>query len=413
MRILFVTAMLPSLASGSPIRTLNLVKGLSRAHSVSIISFLQPFEEDFVSNLEPYCERLELIPWGGFVPVGKWRNRLQGWYRLLLSRRPELVRTFPTESMRKPLIRLIEDLEPDVVEFEGLYLAELIPEAGRLPVVLAQHDVDFEILKRGSRTTDSLVHGIRDQLAWRKLRRFETRWIRRFDVCTVVSPRDAVQLRELSPRTEFHVIPNGVDCDYFAPSGDAPPRDPDSIVFVGTMNYGPNVDGVLYFCREIWPLILSQAPDCRLTIVGGRPLPEVTALQDLPGVTVTGFVEDVRPYFWRAALSIVPLRAGSGTRLKILESLAAGCPVVSTTIGAEGLSLAKGEEILIADTPAGFARAALSLTQSRETRARLAENGRRAVAEHHDWDRITELLEQAYLAVLDKAVKATEIGVPK
>jgi glycosyltransferase involved in cell wall biosynthesis len=167
------------------------------------------------------------------------------------------------------------------------------------------------------------------------------------------------------------------------------------LLFFGTLSYGPNADGLVWFCEQVLPRVRQSKPDVRLEVVGLDPPPRVTALGRLPGVQVTGFVPDIRPKLWSATMCVVPLLAGGGTRLKILEALAAGCPVISTTVGAEGLELMDGKHLLIADDPEEFARDVVALLESDALRHRLADAGRRAVAEKYDWQEIAPRLEAA------------------
>jgi glycosyltransferase involved in cell wall biosynthesis len=402
MRILFVTPVLPSATVSASARPFNLIRELSARHEVSVVSFLRPSEQTLVSDLEPHCHQIDLVPIPDFRRLGKWRNRLNGWRRILFDSHPQHVRTFPVETMRQPLTRRVQELGPDVVHFEGLYLVELLTAIGDLPAVLGQQNAESEAVKKRLQVASNPIHRLRDTLTWRKLRAFEAHWVQQFPVCTAVSETDARLLQAMAPQTRFYVVPNGVDNRFFAAPNSAADRDGGHLIFVGTMNYGPNVDGVLFFCREIWPSILKALPGVRLTIVGAQPVPEVEALGSLPGVTVTGFVDDVRPFFWRATASVVPLRMGGGTRLKILESLAAGCAVVSTTIGAEGLELEDGSDLLLADDPKEFAACAVRLLTSRTYRDQLAACGQRTAQRFYDWRVIVGELERAYSAAVTK-----------
>jgi glycosyltransferase involved in cell wall biosynthesis len=401
MRILFVTPMVPSVAGGAPTRTFNLLRELSIEHEISVLTIVQPSEFCWISALESYCERVDVVPYKGFTPSGKWSNRLRGWWRLFVDSRPEYARTYPIERMRKPLQSLVDALHPDVVHFAHLFTAELLPYVGSLPAVLDEHNVEFEIAKGRQTLARNPIHVFRDCLAWRKLLRFETHWTRRFPVCLAVSDRDADILKRIAGAAEIHVVPNGVDTAFFAPPNAMVPKPGPSIVFAGTMHYQPNVDGILFFCHQIWPFIRQALPGVKLTIVGAKPVPEVVALQSLSGVSVTGFVEDIRPYFWQATASVVPLRVGGGTRLKVLESLAAGCPVVSTTIGAEGLHLEPGADILLADDPEGFAAHTIRLLIDRRLGEQLAFRGQQTVRRLYDWKSIVRRVEPAYQRSLE------------
>jgi glycosyltransferase involved in cell wall biosynthesis len=356
--------------------------------------------------LEPYCQRIELVPLRSFRHLGKWRNRVQGWLLLLLSRRPRALYTFPVRTMREPLRNMVQTSDLDVVHFEQLYLAGLRSEVRQLPAVLGEQNVEFQVIKNLQQVSSSPIHKIRDELSWRKMLAFETRSIRQFPVCLAVSEQDASLLREVSGDTEVHVVTNGVDSRVFAPEA-AGRRTPNTLLFFGTLNYGPNRDGIGWFCRDIWPMIHSARPDARLEIVGIDPPPDVMVLNELPGVKVTGFVPDIRSKLWTATLSIAPLRWGGGTRLKILEALAAGCPTVSTSAGAEGLDLEDEREILIADTADEFARAVTDLLQHPGKRAELSAAGQLSVAAKYDWSVIAQQLEKAYARAIQLTASAS------
>ncbi len=198
-----------------------------------------------------------------------------------------------------------------------------------------------------------------------------------------------------NPRLQVDVIPNGVDTEKYQPLPLPPENAPPSLMFIGSMEYPPCVDAVLYFCSEILPLIRHAINAMELWIVGGEPRPEVLKL-DGSAVHVTGRVEDVVPYYQQSTVCVVPLRAGGGTRLKILEAMALGRPVVSTTIGCEGLDVVDGEHLLIADTPEQFAEKTLRLLRDRQLYQHIAANGRRLVESRYGWDKIAERLMDVY-----------------
>jgi glycosyltransferase involved in cell wall biosynthesis len=404
--ILFVTPNLPIPTSSARVRPFNLIKQLATRHQVSVLSFIQPSEYSMLEVLEPYCWRIELVPLGGFRHLGKWRNRVQGWLLLLLGRRPRALYTFPVKMMREPLRNMVQTSDLDIVHFEQLYLAELRSEARQLPAVLGEQNVEFQVIKNLQKASFNPIHKIRDELSWRKMYAFERRWIQQFPVCLAVSEQDARLFRQVSGDTEVHVVTNGVDNQAFSPQGSELGRRADNVLFFGTLNYGPNRDGIKWFCQDVWPMIRRTKPDVELEIVGIDPPPDVMALGELPGVKVTGFVPDIRQKLWSAALSIAPLRWGGGTRLKIIEALAAGCPVVSTSAGVEGLDLEDGEEILVADTADTFAQAVVDLLQHPSKRAELSAAGQRSVAAEYDWSAIVLRLEKAYA----RAIQLTASG---
>jgi len=399
MKILIVTPTLPAPVSGGQTRLYNLVKQLSIKHELFVLSFVQPGEKGLLDDLTPFCKRVLVVPFDGFKPKGKWRNRLDGWTRILFDQRPRYVETFPVEQMRGSLRRLLTESAFDVVVFEQLFLVELSTEIHNTPMILVEQNVESDIALRAYRQKANAVHKMRDWLIFRKLVAYEQEWLPRFPVCVAVSGIDADRLRQLAPQTEVFVVPNGVDVGAFAPPRDD--RQPDTLLFFGTLNYGPNLEGLLWFCREALPLVRNSVPDVRLRIVGKDPPPAVVDLKAVPGVELVGFVPDVRPELWSSTLSIVPLHRGGGTRLKILEALAAGCPVISTSVGAEGLHLIPDQDLLVADSAKDFAIKTIRLLEDPALRKQLAKNGRRAVTARYDWRSIARQMESACVHASD------------
>jgi glycosyltransferase involved in cell wall biosynthesis len=226
--------------------------------------------------------------------------------------------------------------------------------------------------------------------------RYERRELARFDGILAVSDADRDTFTRLYPGAisqPVHVVPTGVDTDYFEPAS----SDPQSraMVFTGSMDWLPNEDAMLYFCREVLPAIRAEIPDASLAIVGRTPTPAVKKLAEEHGVTVTGRVDDVRPYMKEAAVYIVPLRIGGGTRLKIFEAMAMGKAVVSTTVGAEGLPVTDGEHVRLADEPAAFARAVVHLMRDLDERRRIEAAARALVVARYDWSAVAGELESA------------------
>jgi glycosyltransferase involved in cell wall biosynthesis len=225
---------------------------------------------------------------------------------------------------------------------------------------------------------------------YRKFRREEQRCWKRADGCILTSDREEAILRQYAPQAPTLVVPNGVDVDYFRPSQATP--DPDSIVFVGVMHYRPNVDAMLYFIREVMPHLLRQRPQLTLTVIGAKPPEELRRLAG-PNVVVTDRVPDTRPYVERAGAFVVPLRMGSGTRLKVLEGLAMGRPVISTSLGCEGIDAVDGQHLLVADQPAEFAHSVLRVLDDPALAARLGRQGRALVEERYSWASVLGQLE--------------------
>jgi polysaccharide biosynthesis protein PslH len=395
MRILFVTYGLPwPPRSGVRIRDFNLIKYLSRHHSILLLSLLEfPEEVEQLVQLSPYCEMVDAVIARrlglreGVVAVG----------RTMRARRPLATQGFYSEELAARIQAVVASRNVDVVQIEHSFLApyvDVLPEGTRYKKVLSFHNVGFQQYRRMTR----LRLGFADRLGFAVkallMRGWEVAHAEKFDHCIVVSPAERHVLQAAGLTRPISVIHNGVDTELYRPLPEA--RSGNVLLFVGTMGYAPNVDAVLYFHRAIMPLIRRRVPDVELIVVGAHPRPQIRKLAMHSDVTVTGKVPDVVPYYERSRVSIVPLRAGGGTRLKILESMALGRPVVSTSIGCEGLDVVNQVDLLIADAPAAFAEGVVRLLLDRELRARIARHGRQVVERRYDWSAVSNRLATIY-----------------
>jgi sugar transferase (PEP-CTERM/EpsH1 system associated) len=286
----------------------------------------------------------------------------------------------------------------DLIVCDFLVPAVNLPSRLPCPAVLFTHNVESEIWRRHTETATGAVGRHLYGSQYRRMLRFEARTLGRFDGVLAVSDADRDTFTRIYPgavRNPVYVVPTGVDTGYFAPA----PSRPDSrhLVFTGSMDWLPNEDAMSFFCRDILPLIRAEEPSAMLSIVGRAPTPAVRALAGGMGIDVTGRVDDVRPFMADAAVYVVPLRIGGGTRLKIFEAMSMGKAVVSTTVGAEGLPVTDGEHVKLADTPAAFARAVVDLLRSPAERARLEQAARALVVERYDWSAVAGGLEAALI----------------
>ncbi len=326
--------------------------------------------------------------------------------RGLIGPTPLTVLNYSSARVSRMLAEILQSGSFDAVQMEGVHLSAYLPvirAAASRPVILSDwHNIESEILHRYSQVNPSPLRRV---YAWRTanlLERAETRLLTACDVHTVTSERERGRLQAREPAAEIHVIPNGVDVQYFGA------QEPDSglprtrLLFAGSMDYSANVDAVVWFVNNIWPELRRQHPAMSFAIVGRDPTPAVRALGD-DRVTVTGTVPDVRPYYSGALAAVVPLRIGSGTRLKILEAMAAGIPVISTKLGAEGLDLEDGTHLLLADSAGEMIAAVSRLAASPELWLRLARSGREVVSRLYDWRALTEDLYRIHCAAVERA----------
>jgi glycosyltransferase involved in cell wall biosynthesis len=291
----------------------------------------------------------------------------------------------------------------DLVVFDFVHSAVLLPPGLDCATVCFTHNVEAEIFERQAKQArNGLLKRVwSSQHA--KMDRYERLVLSRFTIVVAVSERDAAFFCERYGIAAPKTIPTGVDLDYFAwqPPVDPGPRVPPTVVFIGSMDWEANIDGVRYFIELVWPRVRAVSPQARFLVVGRNPPPALLHLgRSCPGVTFTGFVDDVRPYVREAQVAVIPLRVGGGTRIKAFEAMAMGCPVVSTTVGIEGLGVRDGEHFLCQDDPVGQAEAVLRLLTDRALRRGLAERARECVEQHHGYRVAARAFERICLDVL-------------
>jgi glycosyltransferase involved in cell wall biosynthesis len=299
--------------------------------------------------------------------------------------------------VQRTIDALCRDHRPELIHLSSPFLRRYAFPAG-VPVVVDAHNVEHDNLLRIAQTARSPVRRLFTAALARRLREDETAHVRGCDGILSVSDRDGDMFRRIAPEPPVYAVPNGVDLSRFTPRGIE--REPRSLVFAGVMNYPPNNEGVRRFLGEILPLVAASVPDVRVTIVGPKPSRAVRR-KSSERVRVTGYVHDIRPYLEGAEVFIAPLYAGGGTRLKILEAMAMGTPVVSTSIGCEGLPVSHGEHLLVADSPDAFADSVLKLFRDTRLRAALAARGLEVVRNAFGWDRIGMDLRRSYELVAE------------
>jgi sugar transferase (PEP-CTERM/EpsH1 system associated) len=395
-RILLVTSNLPyPPITGEKIRVWHLLQRIAQCHDITLLSLLDAASEiRFLPHLQRYCARVETVV--------KQRRRPRG--RLLLHLLKTMLKGQPPrnsiayyEEMQRKVREVANTQSFDIIQIEQSHMApyiEFMVDADSAARLVTLHNAGAIQYKRILEVESSLRGRFGAWLDWLFLRHWEPTYVaRHFDKCIVVSPMDEALLRQANLALDTVVIPNGVDTAQYDPLPEVPASK--DILFIGKMSYVPNADAAIFLCHEVFPLIKQQMPDTRLLIVGQSP-PEAVRTLASEDVIVTGYVKSVFPYYHQALVSVVPLRAGSGTRLKILESMAVGRPVVSTALGCEGLAVTHGENILIADEPADFAAQTVRLLSDAELRQRLVINGRRLVETTYDWQVIAQQLLQIY-----------------
>jgi sugar transferase (PEP-CTERM/EpsH1 system associated) len=397
MRILWLKSdLLLPLDKGGKLRTWHLMRQLARRHEITYLGFADPDTPSaLVDAMAEVAARVETVVRAD-APKASLRFYADAAAHLLDSL-PYAVGKYRSRSYRKRAKQLLAESRFDLLVCDFLVPAVNLPPALPCPSVLFTHNVESEIWRRHAETASSAVRRRLLHTQYRRMLRFEKRTLARFDGVLAVSDADAAMFERLYPgaiRQPVHVVPTGVDTEYFAGA----PSQPTSrtVVFTGSMDWLPNEDAMLYFTRDILPLVRAEEPDVRLVIVGRSPTRSVEALASVdPAIVVTGRVDDVRPFMRDAAVYVVPLRIGGGTRLKIFEAMAMAKAVVSTSVGAEGLPVMHGEHVLLADEPRAFARDVVRLLRDTPRRHRLEAAASALVREHYDWSVVAGALEDA------------------
>ena len=395
LRILFVSIYPASPPQyGGQRRLEGLMKELSRRHDVSAVALFNPQADPAPSEraMRSYCREVTLVP---ARSEGLAKRLTQA--RSLFSRSSFENAYFALPEFQRALDEILSRQVFDVVIISaGLFLSRYRFRKSNgnhsLPrLVLDEHNIEFDLQRQMTRIGSPLrrLHHI---VNWPKLRREEIEDWCRMDGVTFTSHVDEERARALAPSMRSAVVPSAVDLRAFRPAPDDPPPDSSTVMFFGINDYYPNTDGIFFFIREVWPLLAASHPQARVKIVGPRPTPEILA-QRSARVEVTGAVDDVRPHLAKAAAVIVPLRLGGGTRLKIVEAMAMGKPIVSTSIGAEGIDVEDGRHLLIADTPVQFATAVGRVLDDRTLAARLGAEGRALVTARYSWEAAASGLE--------------------
>jgi glycosyltransferase involved in cell wall biosynthesis len=381
--------------SGGDIRSYNLARQLATHHELTFFSYYDGVQDlDYEKALEGH--------FGGAVSVctGKSTGTTleRGWdYALrLASNAPYAISRFASDAVREQFKFWYEKRAFDVVVCDFLDAAINLPKEITIPTVLFQHNVESEIWRRHAANASNWVKKAVYGWEFAKMRRYEQATVRRFNHVIAVSEHDKKLMSDWVDPARVAVVRTGVDTEQFRPETHPGASRP-LVVFVGAMDWEPNVDAVQYFCEEIWPLIRARVPEARFRVVGRNPTRQVQALAS-EFVEVTGRVTSVVSQLREAAVVVVPLRIGGGTRLKIYEAMAAGKAIVSTSVGVEGLEVHDGQDAILADTPRAFSEAVVTLLHDSPLRRRY-EEAASALASQFDWSTIGVELAQLLVRV--------------
>ena len=405
MQILFISTSLPVPPnSGQAIRTLSIIQAMaSSGHKLSFLSFASRGKVTSYDPLSSYCGDVDVLE----RPLTNMSERADylGRASCLLSFRSYSVERFRSEPMRVRIQTAIAAKHPDLIVCDSLYALVNVPPTN-VPIALNCHNVEHMILERYCRIEENIVKKCYARMEAYLIRSAERRGSKRAAMAMVCSRDDGDALRRLNPNVPVFVVPNSVDTDSYDPDGNhIPSKTGPVLLFQGSMDWYPNRDAVEFFARSILPLVRAEYPDVRFVVAGRNPPSELVS--ELGGnAEFTGTVPDMRPYLSAATVVVVPLRVGGGTRIKILEACAAGRAVVSTTLGAEGLGLQSGKEIVLADDPNEFARCVIALLQNSSQRSALAKLARAVIVERYSHLSLKRTLEAA-ISQLNRGAKQT------
>jgi sugar transferase (PEP-CTERM/EpsH1 system associated) len=393
MRILWLkTELLHPLDKGGRIRSYQMLKQLKREHRITYLTLCESQDSaDSFQRASEYCHRLVPVAHSTTTKfsVAFYRDLS----RNLLSPLPYAIQKYHSDVMQCAIERELQQTDYDLLVCDFLAPGVNLPEQYDIPTILFQHNVEAIIWKRHYQTTTNRVKKAYFYNQWRKMQKFETALCRKVDAVIAVSAVDRDLLRNDYGIEHVYDVPTGVDTDYFQPLYGA--ENPTELVFTGSMDWLPNEDAIFYFAEEILPRIASKIPDITLTVAGRNPSKRLVEFAEMnPHLTITGRVDDVRPYMDRATAYVVPIRIGGGTRLKIFEAMAMAKPVISTTIGAEGLAVQDGRELLIADEPQAFADAVIATLADKAFAQQIGETAREVVCAQFSWQQVANAFAQ-------------------
>lgn len=377
---------------GFGIRVYQFLRHLAEEHEVSLATFAWPDDGFKIAAVQALGVDVHVAP----MPLSAGPTRRRDQALTLLSLRPFAGASLYTREMQRLLDSLLIRRAFDLVQIESSPLAAY-RFATAAPLLLDEHNIEFELLQRVYRAERKPLRRAFGALEYVKFRREEIRSWGKVSGALFTSEREQKLVARYQTGLHTWLAPNGVDTDYFAPAPHA--AQSGRIVFTGLMNYRPNLDAALYFIHDILPLILQHKPQAVFTVVGMGPPQELLKLAG-PNVTITGEVEDVRPFVRGAAVEVVPLRMGGGTRLKVLEGLAMRAAMVSTRLGCEGIDVRHGEHLLVADDPDEFARSVIRLMDEPALARRLGEAGRTLAQQRYSWAAIVDDLKLVYRQIL-------------
>ncbi len=390
MNILMITPFFPYPAEfGGTIRTYHLAKELAKSNDLFLLSF-KDREDIEPEKVKEFCRHVEIIS------LSEESKRIVQ-LKTLFTKRSYQTRQYASDAMQNAINTTIiaNNIDLVFIEFSQMGFFD-IPE--NVPILLDEHNIEFDLLNRMSKKDSLSFRKLYNKIEAIKFEKEELSFIAKSALTITTSKRDISIINKYLPNARTAEIINGVDCSEFAKPADINPEK-NLAVFTGAMNYFPNDEGVNFFMEDIYPFLKKKDPGFKITIVGSGPSEKIKSYKS-ENINVTGFVKDVKPYMWNSSVFIVPLRMGGGTRFKVVEAMAAGLPVVSTSLGCEGIPAKDGEHLLIRDNPADFADAVFEAATNQELAQKLRENGIKFAKENVDWEIVGNKLKKEIIEVV-------------
>jgi sugar transferase (PEP-CTERM/EpsH1 system associated) len=388
---------------GGRIRSFQMVKELARRHEVTVLTFYPAVENDPHQSIAPLFEELITVPLR--LPTKGSVTEYADYVRLFTAAHPYSMQKYYRPELRRAVAELFSRKSFDAIICDFVYPAGVLDWSTKTPIILFTHNVESEVWERQYRISTNPIRKLMFWIEYRRLTRAERYYAKRCaHVCAVSEANRRFFGRYVGGAENVTLLPTGVDTEYFQPSPE-PPKER-TLVFTGSMDWAPNQDAFEYFYQEILPLIRAEGPEVETWIVGRNPSAAQRKLaKNDPKVHLTGRVDDVRPYMHQGSLYILPMRSGSGTRLKVFEAMASGKAIVSTPVGAEGLPVTDGENIVLANDAAKFAEAVIRLIRDPAMRQRLEKNARALAENGLSWRAATHHLENAILKTVGERAK--------
>jgi polysaccharide biosynthesis protein PslH len=388
------------LNTGGMIRSFNLLKELARNHEVTLFTFYGRQTDDKHLELERYFSHVVCLPMD--LPAARGVGEAIDYARNMFSTTPYTMAKYCRPQVADTLLKLLRRESFDVIVCDFLFSADVIPWDWPVPKVLFTHNVEEQIWRRHFEVSRNPVWKAVSWREYRTMRAAERHYIRLADHVLAVSENDRSYFARYSDPDKISVVPTGVDIEYFHVENTT--EKPGSLVFTGSLDWLPNEDAILFFAESILPRLVQELSDVEMRIVGRKPSPSLRALAEgNRNIKLIGEVPDIRPHVHESSVYVVPLRIGGGTRIKIFEAMAMGKAVISTPVGAEGLPVCHGENILLAEQPAEFARETARLLRDRGERERIGRAARLLVEQNYSWRSVAGVFDRVFREVTDKA----------